>query len=169
MQDIDPKEQQRLDNIYNSITQKHQNPEIEKNLLKLEDAVGNLNNKMMERSKAVCKAEYDDLSNYASLDSFGLDVKPNVDEAKLQASLERFQICFEDKNKETIGKLKEFDNEFQNSSNVIRDCFERIAVNSKAKSDIEIERGWSDCLKKYEEIHNNFTTKYIDSFNKMNI
>ena len=168
MQNLDEKEQQRLGNIYNSAGAKYpKNPETEKNVNKLYDVIEKLNSKMIENSRNLCKEEYEDLSNYATINSLGMEIKPNADENKLQGSLEKYQLCVESNNKNLVGELQKFDYDFADLSADLNNCLDGTAVNSKAKSDNEIEKSMFDCFKRFEDIHQKLTFKYTESFSKI--
>ena len=166
----DQREEERIKEIYVMASQKYpKNPETEKNEKKLYEIIRKINGKILESGKNLCKSQYENLLQYASISIEGLDVKPNADERKMQESLEQFQICIEDENKEIIPRLQQIDNDMFNLTEELNGCLDKTFVNSKEKSDSEIEKRMFDCLRKFEDQNNNFSRKSFDSLNKFNI
>ena len=166
----DQREEERIKEIYVMASQKYpKNPETEKNEKKLYEIIRKINGKILESGKNLCKSQYENLLQYASISNEGLDVKPNADERKMQESLEQFQICVEDENKEIITHLQKFDNDMSILSLELNGCLDKTVVNSKEKSDSEIEKGMLDCFRKFEDQNNNLLRNSFNSLNKLNI
>jgi len=172
MKNENENEENRLRNIFNSAQKKYSNlQEIErkKNMKILSDILKDLKKKMFSNAKILCKTEYEDFSKYVDIDSEKMVAKPNVERKILENSAEKFNFCFNEKYKEINKNLEQYKSDFTCLNDFNQMCLKGFIRNSKKKSDTEIENGFLECFRKYDNQHNNLFNKYSEIFNKIKI
>ena len=166
----DEMENKRIDDIILSMESKYpKSTETEKTVKELYEKIMKLNNSILTKGKLQCKSEYEELSKYATINADGLDIKPNADENALQKSVESFQNCIHAKNTDFTNELQNLDSDFIKNNEELNSCIDRSALNSKVKSNADLENSFYNCFKIFEGSYSSIAQKYNNSINKFDI
>ena len=166
----DEMENKRIDDIIQSMESKYpKSAETERTVKELYEKIMKLNSSILSKAKLQCKTEYEELSKYATVNADGMDVKPNADEKALQKSVESFQSCIQSKNSEFTTVIQNIDSDFMKNSEDLNSCINDSALNSKTKSNTDLESSFYSCFKNFEANYSTIAQKHDKSLNKFNI
>lgn len=144
------------------------NKNFEVFLRQLFDKVTNIDKVSFDRTKDICKNETEDLQKYADFnDEKLIEPKKNVNQKLFDESFSKFQKCFQNANKELSEVLQGFDEQLSNNQEMLGECINKCAVNSKSKSDSDIEKCITHCFDSFEGKYESFAKEYYTKFESL--
>lgn len=144
------------------------NKEFEVFIKQLSEKVKNMDKRSYDKTKEICKNENEDLMKYSDFNETQIiEPKKNVDRKVFQESFSKFEKCFKDNNKEFSETLQGLDQKLSSNNDLLRECINKCAINSKTTSDSEILKCISVCFDNFEEKYEGFAREYYSKLEEI--